>query len=365
MILQSLTMRNFRNYDRAKLEFDEGVHLITGKNAQGKTNLLESILYLSTTRSHRSFEDENLIQSGKDAFFLDAKIQKKRKSVEIHANVNEKGKNLFIYQTPIKKVSDFIGEFNAVMFCPDDMTLFQASPKIRRRFIDIELSKISRMYTKTLHTSQKLLKERNAYLKRETIDRDYLDVLTEQLIDQEVVIIKQRYRFLQDLWKSCTSFYEDLSKDGTELRYVYKSCIEFDEDERNMKQLLEKRYAEALERDIFLKQTTVGIHKEDFMFLIDGREISDYASQGQKRTVLLAMKIAIVHMVYLLTKEYPVLLLDDVFSELDAIRRKKLLVSLPREVQIFLTTTEMLKMDDLDDRHTTAWIVENGTIRRM
>lgn len=365
MIIESLRIRDFRNYDQIKLQFDEGIHLITGKNAQGKTNLLESILYLSTTRSHRSLEDENLIQNGKDAFFLDAQIKKKIKSIEIRVNVNDKGKNLFIYKTPIKKVSDYIGEFNAVMFCPDDMTLFNASPKVRRRFIDMELSKISKLYTKTLNTAQKLLKERNAYLKRDTVDRKYLEVLTDQLILQQVIIIKQRYRFLEDLWKSCTEFYEDLSKDDTSLSYIYKSCIDYDADDKLMKERLEKKYEESLERDIFLKQTTAGIHKEDFMFMINNSEIASYASQGQKRTVLLAIKIAIVHMVYTLTKEYPVLLLDDVFSELDEFRRNKLLISLPKEVQIFITTTEMLDVDDINHRHVTTWNVDHGTIRRL
>lgn len=365
MIIKKLRVRNFRNYDQVQLEFDEGIHLITGKNAQGKTNLLESILYLSTTRSHRSLEDENLIQSGKDAFFLEASIEKNKKDLEIRVNVNEKGKNLFIYKTPIKKVSEYIGEFNAVMFCPDDMALFNASPKVRRRFIDIELSKISKLYTKTLNTAQKLLKERNAYLKRESIDVNYLDVLTEQLIAQQVIIIKQRYRFLEDLWKSCTSFYEDLSKDETSLGYVYKSCVDYDNDEKKMKEALENKYDEAKERDIFLKQTTVGIHKEDFMFMINDKDISTYASQGQKRTVLLAIKIAIVHMVYALIKEYPVLLLDDVFSELDEVRREKLLVSLPKEVQIFISTTDLLSLDDINHRHITTWIVDHGKIRRM
>lgn len=365
MIIKNLRIRNFRNYDKVYLEFDEGIQLITGKNAQGKTNLLESILYLSTTRSHRSLEDENLIQSGKDAFFLEASIKKNKKELELRANVNEKGKNLFIYKTPIKKVSEYIGEFNAVMFCPDDMALFNASPKVRRRFIDIELSKISKLYTKTLNTAQKLLKERNAYLKRESIDINYLDVLTEQLIVQQVIIIKQRYRFLEDLWKSCTSFYEELSKDDTNLSYIYKSCIEYNISEVKMKEDLEQKYDETKERDIFLKQTTIGIHKEDFMFMINEKDISTYASQGQKRTVLLAIKIAIVHMVFALMKEYPVLLLDDVFSELDEIRREKLLLSLPKEVQIFISTTEVLSLEDVNHRLITTWDVDHGKIRRM
>lgn len=365
MILQAITIRNYRNYDRLDVSFEQGIHLITGRNAQGKTNLLEAIGYLSTTRSHRTSDDRDLIKEGCDAFLLKATIQKKQKQVEIRANLNEQGKNLFFYQTPIKKVSDFIGTLNAVLFCPDDMTLFNASPRVRRRFIDMELSKVSKSYTRVLNEVGRLLKERNAYLKQAKVDVSYLQVLTDQLIDRQLVIMKQRYQFLKDLLQSCLPFYETLAQDQTTLAFEYRSCVPFYEDVEEMRKLLKARYEKSYERDIFLKQTTVGIHKEDFMFLINGKEIASYASQGQKRSVLLSMKVGIVYMIARMIQEYPILLLDDVFSELDEYRKLKLLESLPNEVQIFITTTDVNEIPKLADRQYIQWNVEQGIMQKV
>lgn len=361
MNLKSIKIRNFRNYEKVDMNFKNGIHLIIGKNAQGKTNLLESIYYLSTTRSHRTNEDKDLIKEGCEAFVISATIEKKNKLMDIRVALNEQGKNLFFYQTPVKKVSDFIGEFNAVLFCPDDMTLFNSSPRVRRRFIDMELSKVSKSYTRVLSDVGKLLKERNACLKQPHINMEYLDILSKQLIDKELVIIKQRYEFLKDLLKSSEGFYEDLSQDGTTLSFVYNSCVPYGGLEM-MKEHLEKKYEKALERDCFLKQTTVGIHKEDFMFLINEKEVASYASQGQKRSVLLSMKIGIVYMIQKIIQEYPVLLLDDVFSELDEYRKQKLLTSLPLEVQIFISTTDIHEIPKLYDREYYVYHVDNGKI---
>lgn len=359
-----MQIRNFRNYEKADISFSEGIHLITGKNAQGKTNLLEAIAYLSTTRSHRTNEDKDLIMEGKEAFVIRASVEKKQKVIELRTALNEQGKNLFIYQTPVRKVSDFIGEFNAVLFCPDDMTLFNASPRVRRRFIDMELSKVSKSYTKVLNDAGKLLKERNAYLKQYEVDMTYLDVLSEQLIEKQLIIIRQRHQFLKDLLASCKNFYQELSQDDTSLSFLYKSCVPYDENVDIMRASLRDKYEKSKERDCFLKQTTLGTHKEDFMFLINGNEIASYASQGQKRSVLLSMKIGIVYMIEKIIQEYPVLLLDDVFSELDEFRKRKLLSSLPKEVQIFISTTDVKEIPQLVDRRYCKWIVNAGSIMK-
>ena len=183
MRVSEIRLHDFRNYEDLQAVFSDGIHVLAGKNAQGKTNLLEALLYLSTTRSHRTNTDKDLIREKSEAFFIRAKIEKEHKKEDIQITVNEKGKNLFIYQNPVNRVSDFIGEFNAVMFCPDDMSLFNASPRVRRRFVDMELSKISKKYVSTLYVALKLLKERNAYLKQEHVDKAYLEVLTSQLIE--------------------------------------------------------------------------------------------------------------------------------------------------------------------------------------
>lgn len=365
MRLETLRLHNFRNYADVHIQFSEGIHILIGKNAQGKTNLLESVLYLSTTRSHRTNDDKDLIKEGEDAFFIKAIIQKEHKKEEIRIAVNEKGKNLFLYQNPIHRVSDFIGEFNSVIFCPDDMNLFQASPRVKRRFVDMELSKISKKYVSTLYVATRLLKERNAYLKQDKIDTSYLDVLTSQLIDVSLIIIKQRYYFLQELLKKCRSFYQKLSNDHTDISIRYLSCVPFHEDENLLKEELVKRFNKTKERDILLRQTTTGIHKEDFIFEMNDKDLSSFASQGQKRSVLLALKIGMIHMIHEITHEYPVLLLDDVFSELDSFRRRELLNSLPKEVQIFISTTDITEIKNMKyDRSVTLWNVTDGNIER-
>lgn len=365
MRLKAIRLHNFRNYENLECEFSEGIHILAGKNAQGKTNLLEAILYLSTTRSHRTNEDKDLIKEGESAFFIKASIMKESKKEEMQIAVNEKGKNLFIYQNPVSKVSDFIGEFNAVMFCPDDMTLFNASPRFRRRFVDMELSKVSKKYVATLYVASKLLKERNAYLKQMKIDNDYIEVLTSQLIDAQIVIMKQRHYFLKELLSKCSHFYKELSKDDTLITVNYESCVPFIEDEEELRSSLQKKYDKTLERDLYAKQTTAGIHKEDFVFEINGKEVATYASQGQKRSILLAMKIGMIYMIEEIIHEYPALLLDDVFSELDAYRRYELLKSLPKEVQIFISTTDIVKLEDIQkNRKVTIWRIENGKINQ-
>lgn len=365
MMLSQMSLHNYRNYETADISFSKGIQLLTGRNAQGKTNILEAILYLSTTRSHRTKNDQDLIRQGNDAFFIKGLVEKGNRKEDIRITVNEKGKNLFVYQNPVTKVSDFIGEFNAVMFCPDDMMLFNASPRVRRRFVDMELSKVSKKYTSTLFTSQKLLKERNSYLKQDVIDDAYLEVVTDQLIDASVIIMKQRFFFLKKLLAKCQEFYGRLTQDDTLLDIEYVSCVPFVEDEAVLKEELKKRYQKDLQRDKFSKQTNHGVHKEDFIFKLNDQEINSFASQGQKRSVLLAMKIGMVYMIEDIIHEYPVLLLDDVFSELDETRKMKLLTFLPESVQIFITTTDQLELKDIETRREVCvWNVDHGTIQR-
>ena len=347
MRLTKLSLRHLRNYDTCDLSFDEGIHLFVGPNAQGKTNLLEAIAYLSTTRSHRTQNDRDLIQEGQEAFVIKAIVIKGRKLIEERLSLSAQGKNLFLNRTAIKRVSDFIGEMNAVLFCPDDMALFQASPRVRRRFIDMELSKLSKAYTRTLNEAARLLKERNACLKQEQVNEAYLQVVSERL---------------QDLLEHCRCFYANLSHDDTFLSFHYHCCVNYSEDEEQLKEQLRLKYEKARMRDQMLKQTTVGIHKEDFMFLINEKEVCSYASQGQKRSVLLALKIGMVAMIHSLIHEYPVLLLDDVFSELDEQRRYKLLASLPANVQIFITTTELADIPIVAGRKYSVWKVKQGQV---
>ena len=357
MILNKLHLVHYRNYENHSFEFCKGINYVVGKNAQGKTNLLESIYYCSTTKTHRNVDDVCLIKEGYDSFRIDALLVKKNRKVDLTAIYNKSGKHLYLYRNPIKKVSDFVGFINAVIFSPNDMNLFSSQPKIRRRFMDIELSKCSKTYMFTLNEYYRVLKERNAYLKNENINRDYLYVLDEKCAELQSIIIKQRYKFLEDLMEICKVFYEQLSKDDTKMSIKYKTFIPIESQDK-MKENILKVYQENAERDIYLKTTDKGIHKDDFILLINDKDAEEFASQGQKRTILLALKVGIVRLIEKIIQDEPILLLDDVFSELDDDRKRTLLNLLPKNIQIFISTTEEIKNNY--NREIKTIVIENG-----
>lgn len=364
MKIRQLKLRNFRNYTNCTLQFSDGIHIFYGKNAQGKTNLLEAFLYLSTTRSHRSNRDAHLIQYQKDAFFIQGDVWKQQRREILRISVSNEGKNLFLFDKSIPNVSSFIGAFNAILFAPDDMHLFQASPKARRKFIDMEMSKLSKTYMSTLNQTLKLLKDRNVILKQAHPDVHYLTVLNEQLSKLQAVMIRQRHFFIEKLSKWGNHYYQLISKDHTTFDIIYQSCIDFDENQEKMIQELLEGYQKNIEKDLHFKVTTLGIHKEDYRFMIDGKAVEQHASQGQKRSILLALKLAMVTLIYEITNEYPVLLLDDVFSELDEIRKKRLFEMIPMEVQVFIASAEIDKkyLKQLS-RPITIWEIEAGHVK--
>lgn len=362
MNLERIRLRHFRNYHNVTVEFHHGINYLLGRNAQGKTNLLESIFYLSTTKTHRDSEDKDLIQSGFDFFGIDGFLEKKGRMIEMTCNVGKNGKNLYLYRNPVKKVSDFIGECNAVLFCPDDMGLFSAQPRFRRKFIDLELGKLSKSYMTKLNDYYRLLKERNAALKKSGVPVEYFEILNEQMAILQCVILKQRTKFMNDLIEVSAEFYHELSDDQSDLKVDYHTCVDVNVDEKVMKAEFLKKYHDTFSRDLLFKSTSIGIHKDDFVILMNGLDTSNYASQGQKRTVLLSMKIGIVMMIHRLIKDYPILLLDDVFSELDSIRREKLLKLLPEEVQIFISATDLV--ENIQGREVSLYLIENGQIKK-
>jgi DNA replication and repair protein RecF len=364
MKIRQLKLRYFRNYGNCTLQFSDGIHIFHGKNAQGKTNLLEALLYLSTTRSHRTNRDIHLIQNEQSSFYIQGDIEKQHKREILRVSVSSEGKNIFLFDKSIPNVSSFIGLFNAILFAPDDMHLFQASPKARRKFIDMEMSKLSKTYMNTLNQSLKLLKDRNVLLKRSKPDMHYLGVLNEQLCKLQAILIRQRYFFIRKLAEKANVYYQRISNDQTSFDITYLSCTSYDDVNEVMVQSLKERYEKSLDKDLNLKMTTIGIHKDDYRFMIDGKAVELHASQGQKRSILLALKLAMIDLIHEISHEYPVLLLDDVFSELDYERRNRLFEILPMEVQVFIASAELDK-DYLKTLHRpiTLWEIENGSVK--
>lgn len=344
MYLESVKLRNFRNYRNETVDFTEGMNVIVGDNGEGKTNLLESIYLLSTTRSHRNDDDKELIQFEEEFASIEGTVVYKDDRSKLTAILHKNGKTIMINNQPVRKNSEFIGRLNAVLFEPGDMDFFDDAPKIRRRMVDMELGKLSLSYMHSLSDYLKSLKERNAYLKG-NIDDVMLDTYTEMLYEPQIRIIKERNEFINKINSYLSYFYNEISGENHSIKMHYRSIVEEKNDEEKMKQTLSQIYANNRERDIYLKVTNNGIHREDYLFSLDGNDVSKYCSQGQKRMVLLALKMAIVQIIFQVKREFPVLLLDDVFSELDAGKRKNLYRLLPQTVQTIITTTDSDEID--------------------
>ncbi|OCN03953.1 hypothetical protein A4S06_03940 [Erysipelotrichaceae bacterium MTC7] len=362
MILEHLQLSHFRNYDQLQMQFNQGIHLFYGRNGQGKTNILEAIYYLSCTKSHRVRHDEHLIEKNFDYFSLKGKIKKDDRQVALMCNVNMKGKHLFLYDKPVSKVSEYIGFFNAIMFYPDDLLLFSQAPKKRRQFIDLELGKLSLVYTNALNAYYKLIKEKNKYLKNHHIDDVFLDTLDEQLIDLQVKIMKQRFHFIEMLMEHTKAYFKMFENQSLVISCQYESDVVYHEDETLLKKEIQAKLKSHREKEKVFHTSLVGVHRDNFTFLINDEKVENFASQGQKRMYILSLKLGMLQSIYQIKKEYPVLLLDDVFSELDDQKQEILLSILSKEVQVFITSTDRVKLKN--SHHIQYYEVRQGHINK-
>jgi DNA replication and repair protein RecF len=361
MRITSLTLRNFRNYTSCSLILSEGVTLFLGNNAQGKTNLLEAIYLLSTTRSHRGYEESQCIRRGESSANLGVQIEEDGARFMLGMILHPNGKTLTFQKQALKRTSEFIGKLNAVMFSPRDMDLFETSPRERRKLMDVEMGKISIPYLIYLNRYQKVLKERNAYLKEKSIDLSYLEVLTKQCIDSQIDIIVLRHRFVDDLNEHLQDYFSKISVSEVNVKAVYKAPVDGREE---IEQQLVEKFAKNGERDIVFRQTHLGVHRDDIEFTMEGEPVEMFASQGQKRVMVLAIKCALIAMIEKRTDRKPVLLLDDVLSELDAIRRKALFTALDPTLQTLITTTDLEDVKEWARTTAVVYDVENGRISK-
>ena len=359
MRVEKLWLRNYRNYENEEVIFNSHMNIITGKNAQGKTNLLESLVYLSLTRSHRIMDDSKLIMNQQDISKIGCEVSEEDKT-RLEIVLHPGGKTLFINKQPIQRSSEFIGKLNVVLFSPDDLNLFYDAPRTRRRIIDQEITKINKKYLYSLNHYRELLKDRNSLLKSNHIDESYLESLDEQMIKDEVVIINERKQFIQQMNKVINKIYQTLSEEKNNVQIKYDCCIDQDKDYETE---LKKLYEVNRKKDIETHVTNVGIHREDIEFMINEDEVIHIASQGQKRMIVLAFKLSLLQYIESNTKHKPVLLLDDVLSELDKNRQKKLLEMIQKDYQCFITTTDL--PNELNISDYTEYVVTEGKIERV
>jgi len=359
MRINEIRLNNFRNYTTLKMRFDKRINVLVGDNAQGKTNLLEAISFLSTVRSFRIKDETDLIKKDCEVARIEGLIESPYGEKRLTVMISQTGKSLLIHKNPVKRTSEFIGQCNAVLFTPADMDFFEAPPKVRRRMMDVELSKLSPVYMENLNQYAKILKERNTYLKQERPDIEYLEVLSDQLVALQVPIIESRREFLSFVTKHISSLFCEFMESDFKINIKYESESEDTED---IAEKISHKMASSLKRDMAFKMTHVGIHRDDAKFTINDFDVSSFASQGQKRMLILALKMAILEFIVSKIDTYPILLLDDVFSELDSKKKEKFAQLLPKGVQIMITTTEINEIGGWPANETDVFVVRSGSI---
>ncbi len=368
MYLEGIELKNYRNYETVKLSFSPSINVLIGENAQGKTNLVESIYFLAMSRSHRSPRDRELIRWDSDFAKVNGQLIKKSHSVPLEIVLSKRGKIAKMNHLEQRKLSDYIGQLNVILFAPEDLSLVKGSPSVRRRFIDMELGQMNKIYLHHLTQYQRVLKQRNQFLKKAKYDRKhdalYLDILTEQLATEGAEVLYHRYRFVKQLTKWAQEVQTDISNGKEELRISYKttSSVSDKMSKEELLSQLQKDYEKAKEQEIDQGTTTLGPHRDDLVFYVNEKNVQTYGSQGQQRTTALSLKLAEIELMYEMTGEYPILLLDDVLSELDDSRQTHLLNAIQNKVQTFITTTSLdgVQMDLL--QNPRIFKVENGEI---
>ena len=339
MVISSVDLTNFRSYHHYHLDLYPSKNIIIGNNGAGKTNILEAIILACNTKSFRTNNDEDLIMHGKDM----ARVDLIEGGHKYRVIISKIGKSLFIDQNMIKRASDYIGAINTILFKPDDLEMFTRSPSHRRRIFDLELGKIYKDYLAATLTYTKLLKDKNTLLKEDVIDDIYLSSLHERMIVPISAIIKYRQHLITFLDEKMSSYYKQLSSQNTAIKVIYKNSTTTEpEDIKVMLRDNEKR-------DMLYRYSVAGPHKEDVVFLYEGHDITSYASQGQKRLMMLSFKLALLEYVIRVTKEKPILLLDDILSELDLENKARLIKLLPKDIQTIITATDVKGIDIKDD----------------
>lgn len=355
MNLSQLTLKNYRNYENAILNFNNKINIIIGDNAQGKTNILEAIYFLAITKSYRTSDDVNLIRTGTFQSVVSAKAKINGMSKKISITFNKNTKKIVFNNNPVKKLSEFIGVLKIVLMAPEDIDIIKGSPSIRRNFLNIELSKMSKDYINKYNEYNKLLKMRNDYLKllmtNNIADHRYLDIITDKLIDRAVYIYRKRFEFLCKINYYLDSIYDNITF-GRKLKIVYEPNIDIKLfDDENIKKSLKYKYDSNLNKEMSLGMTIYGPHRDDFLFLIDDKNIEFFGSQGQQKLAVIALKLSFVYVLNELTNEMPILLLDDIFSEVDKKKKNKILEYIKNIGQVVITTNDIkdINKNKLDD----------------
>ena len=361
--INKLYLKNFRNYLDLEIDFNDKLNIIIGNNAQGKTNILEAIYFLSITKSFLSVNEKTLIFRDKEFSLIKGDIVNSNFNKKLSILINDNGKKIEVNQKIIKRNIDYLGNLRVIIFSPDDIRLLKDSPGNRRRFLNIELSQLYDKYVKLLSEFNIVLKQRNEYLKiikNGNFNEEYFNILNNKYVDLAVEIYIYRNNFINNINKYITDKYYFISGDNNlVVKYISDTLIS---NRTEMKNSLLNRLIDNKNREVMHGNTMIGPHKDNFCFYLNESNLSLYGSQGQLKMAVLGLKLAEIDVFRSVTGETPVLLLDDIFSELDIEKRNKLIKFLNDDVQTIMTTTDLSEIDNELVKIANIYKIENGTI---
>lgn len=357
MIIKRLELADYRNYETLDLEFDKGTNILYGDNAQGKTNILEAIYMAATTKSHKGSKDKEMIGFGKEEAHIRTYLEKEGVGTRVDMHLRKAGsKGIAIDGQKIRKAAELLGLCNVVFFSPEDLSIIKNGPAERRRFVDMELCQLDSFYLYNLNHYNKIVNQRNKLLKDMYMNpelKDTLAIWDSQLVSFGSKIVERRKLFVDQLNEIIYEIHKKLSGGKEELIISYEPDVAIEEFEKSL------RYNQ--DRDIRMKQTSIGPHRDDFAFLNKDVDIRKYGSQGQQRTAALSLKLSEIELVKKIAKDTPILLLDDVLSELDSNRQNYLLNSIG-DIQTIITCTGLEEFVNNRFEVNKIYKVNNGVV---
>ncbi len=368
MVIKSLNLINFRNYSNLNLNFHPKMNIIIGQNALGKTNILESICVLALTKSYRNGVEPNLISFGKEKAKIKGKVKSDKVLKTMEIIIEQGQKKLKINQTEIKKITNYISNLNVIVFTPEDLEIIKGSPSIRRNLLNIELSQISSKYLNTYNEYNKLLKMRNEYLKllltSSIADTSYFDIITEKLIEKAIIIYQERKKYLDLINENIHLIYEKITKESG-LVVKYEPNIEFNSfDKEELRKKLKYTFKKNYKKELNYGMTLFGPHRDEFSIYLNQNNLKFFGSQGQQKVAILSFKLAEIDIFKKYNNTNPVLLLDDIFSELDIAKRNKLLEYISKDIQSIITTTDLKNIRKKYLLDAYIYEIKNGIVER-
>ncbi len=367
MRIKSLKLLNFRNYKELNLDFFEGINIFIGENGVGKTNILEAIYVLSLTKSNRYGTNLDLINHQEESTSLIGEVDYLDYLKRYQVDISKNSKKVYINNQEIKRITDYISNFCVTTFMPSDIDIIKGSPSTRRNLLNIQIGELYNNYLKYVNEYNSLLKIRNDYLKKLNIngnmDFKYLEVIDQKMIEISLKIYYFRYFYVSEINKIIPVVFKKITNiSNLQLEYVNNLNLE-NYDEEKIKDLLKNKFKKNLNKEIILGMTLNGVHRDDLIFKINSYDAKIYASEGQQKMIVIAYKISELLLFKKIKKEYPVLLLDDVFSEIDVKKRNNIIKYLKSDIQVIITTNDILNIDKSLVDEAKIFKIKNGNIK--